>query len=193
MRLSRWKAVTESDFPWEREALDFLREHLPDHEPWYAWSNFEFIDDQGRVNEVDLLLLCPRGLILVEIKSRPGTVEGDAHNWTWTNEGYLSASEVASLKLDADWVILSACNTAAGGATSAEALSGLARGSWVAAARSGPSSPLPLRYAGSLDEWKRYQATSTEDTDDSPDDVGPGCIVAVLGFVIVPHGHCWRL
>ncbi|MFZ1101804.1 MAG: NERD domain-containing protein, partial [Hyphomicrobiaceae bacterium] len=87
MRLSRWTAVTESDFPWEREALDFLREHLPDHEPWHAWSNFEFIDDQGRVNEVDLLLLCPRGLILVEIKSRPGTVEGDAHSWIWTNEG----------------------------------------------------------------------------------------------------------
>jgi CHAT domain-containing protein len=31
------------------------------------------------------------------------------------------------LKLDADWVILSACDTAAGNAQSAEALSGLAR------------------------------------------------------------------
>ncbi|MGA8692082.1 MAG: CHAT domain-containing protein, partial [Methyloceanibacter sp.] len=28
--------------------------------------------------------------------------------------GLLTASEVAQLKLDADWVILSACNTAAG-------------------------------------------------------------------------------
>jgi CHAT domain-containing protein len=43
------------------------------------------------------------------------------------DDGYLSASEIASLKLDADWVILSACNTAAGGATNAEALSGLGR------------------------------------------------------------------
>jgi CHAT domain-containing protein len=43
------------------------------------------------------------------------------------DDGYLSASEVAALKLDADWVILSACNTAAGDAASAEALSGLAR------------------------------------------------------------------
>jgi serine/threonine protein kinase len=67
--------------------LELVREHLPDHEPWRAWSNFEFIDDQGRVNEVDLLLLCPRGLVLVEIKSRPGTVEGDAHSWAWSNEG----------------------------------------------------------------------------------------------------------
>jgi serine/threonine protein kinase len=87
MRPDRWTTVTDSSFPWEREALEFLREHLPDHEPWRAWSNFEFIDDQGRVNEVDLLVLGPRGLILVEIKSRPGTVEGDAHSWVWNNEG----------------------------------------------------------------------------------------------------------
>jgi hypothetical protein len=38
-------------------------------------------------------------------------------------------------KLDADWVILSACNTAAGAATSAEALSGLARAFIYAQAR----------------------------------------------------------
>ncbi len=87
MRSDRWTAVTESSFPWEREALEFLRGHLPDHEPWRAWSNFEFIDDQGRVNEVDLLVLGPRGLFLVEIKSRPSTVEGDNHSWIWTNEG----------------------------------------------------------------------------------------------------------
>ena len=41
------------------------------------------------------------------------------------DDRYLSASEIATLKLYADWVILSACNAAAGAATSAEALSGL--------------------------------------------------------------------
>ena len=51
------------------------------------------------------------------------------------DDGYLSASEIATLKLDADWVILSACNTAAGAATSAEALSGLARAFIYAQAR----------------------------------------------------------
>jgi CHAT domain-containing protein/tetratricopeptide (TPR) repeat protein len=52
------------------------------------------------------------------------------------DDGYLSASEIAALKLDADWVILSACNTAAGGASSAEALSGLGRAFIYAGARS---------------------------------------------------------
>jgi CHAT domain-containing protein len=48
----------------------------------------------------------------------------------------LTASEVAQLKLNADWVILSACNTAAGDAGNAEALSGLARAFFYAGARS---------------------------------------------------------
>ena len=51
------------------------------------------------------------------------------------DDGYLSASEIAGLKLDANWVILSACNTAAGGAQGAEALSGLARAFFYAGAR----------------------------------------------------------
>ena len=87
MKAPRWIAVSQSQFAWEREALDFARSHLPDHDPWRAWSNFEFIDDEGRVNEVDLLVLTPAGLVLVEIKSRPGTVKGDAQSWTWTTDG----------------------------------------------------------------------------------------------------------
>jgi CHAT domain-containing protein/tetratricopeptide (TPR) repeat protein len=51
------------------------------------------------------------------------------------DDGYLTSSEIAALKLDADWVILSACNTAAGGAEGAEALSGLARAFFYAQAR----------------------------------------------------------
>jgi serine/threonine protein kinase len=87
MRMGRWTAASQSAFDWEREALDFLRDHLPDHEPWRAWSNFEFIDDEGRVNEVDVLVLTPVGLVLIEVKSRPGSLRGDAFSWTWTTEG----------------------------------------------------------------------------------------------------------
>jgi CHAT domain-containing protein/tetratricopeptide (TPR) repeat protein len=52
------------------------------------------------------------------------------------DDGLLMASEVAQLKLDADWVVLSACNTAAEEKPGAEALSGLARAFFYAGAKS---------------------------------------------------------
>ena len=52
-----------------------------------------------------------------------------------TDDGLLMASEVAQLKLNADWVVLSACNTAAGDEPGAEALSGLARAFFYAGTR----------------------------------------------------------
>ena len=53
------------------------------------------------------------------------------------DDGYLSASEIAKLKLNADWVVLSACNTAAAdGTPGAEGLSGLAKAFFYAGARS---------------------------------------------------------
>ncbi len=67
--------------------------------------------------------------------SEPGLLLTPPEKATETDDGYLSASEVAALKLDADWVILSACNTAAGGTVGAEALSGLARAFFYAGAR----------------------------------------------------------
>jgi len=51
------------------------------------------------------------------------------------DDGLLTASEVAQLKLNADWVVLSACNTAAGDKVGGEALSGLARAFFYAGAR----------------------------------------------------------
>ena len=83
----RWKAIAESQYPWEREALVFVRERLPDHDPYQAWSNFEFVGQDGSIHEVDRLVLSPNGLFLIEIKSRPGTVSGDAGTWTWETDG----------------------------------------------------------------------------------------------------------
>ena len=51
------------------------------------------------------------------------------------DDGLFTASEVAQLNLNADWVILSACNTAAAENAGAEALSGLARAFFYAGAR----------------------------------------------------------
>ena len=83
-----WHQITPSGYAWEREALDRVRAGLPDTETFRAWANFEFIADNGAVYEVDLAVLTPAGLFLVEIKSRPGTLRGDGHTWTWrTPEG----------------------------------------------------------------------------------------------------------
>ena len=69
---TNWTTIAESQFPWERDALEFVRQHFPSHEPYRAWSNFEFIADDGSINEVDLLIFTPQGFFLIEIKSRPG-------------------------------------------------------------------------------------------------------------------------
>jgi len=72
--------------------------------------------------------LAEPGLILTPPKDRDtADLEKD--------DGYLSASEIAQLKLNADWVVLSACNTAAGESGNTEALSGLARAFFFAGAR----------------------------------------------------------
>jgi hypothetical protein len=54
---SNWHTISESGFPGEREALEFVRSRLPDREPYRAWANFEFVADDGSINEVDLLVL----------------------------------------------------------------------------------------------------------------------------------------
>jgi serine/threonine protein kinase len=82
-----WITVTESQYPWEREALAFVRQQFPTHEPYHAWANFEFIAADGSMNEVDLLACTPQGCFLIEIKSRPGRVFGDAGTWTWETAG----------------------------------------------------------------------------------------------------------
>src|ERR1035441_8101611 len=79
----RWKRVTESAFPLEAEALEYLRTALPDCDPYYGWTNFSFIADDGTVNEVDALIATPRGLFLVEIKSDDGELRGDRGPWTY--------------------------------------------------------------------------------------------------------------
>jgi CHAT domain-containing protein len=49
--------------------------------------------------------------------------------------GLLTLEEILGLKLDADWVVLSACNTAAGDGSGADAVSGLGRGFFYAGSR----------------------------------------------------------
>jgi CHAT domain-containing protein len=59
-------------------------------------------------------------------------------------DGLLTVEEILNLKLDADWVVLSACNTASGSAEGAEALSGLGRAFFYAGTRALLASNWPV-------------------------------------------------
>jgi hypothetical protein len=83
-RAKRWTTVSDSAFDHEREALAFLRRMLPDSDPIRVWSNFEFIARTGAMYEVDALVVTSAGVFLVEIKSYPGEISGDAGTWKWT-------------------------------------------------------------------------------------------------------------
>jgi CHAT domain-containing protein len=71
-----------------------------------------------------------------QAKAEPALVLTIPDNSSDQDDGLLQASEISELKLNADWVVLSACNTAASDGVGAEALSGLARAFFYAGARS---------------------------------------------------------
>ena len=78
------------------------------------------------------------GLVAGELAgvSEPALVLTQPAEGTETDIVLLTASEVAQLKLNADWVILSACNTAAAdGTPGARGLSGLAKAFFYAGSR----------------------------------------------------------
>ncbi|WP_175410410.1 BREX system serine/threonine kinase PglW [Streptomyces sp. TRM64462] len=87
MRDGRWVTVTESEFPHEQSGLDAIRARLRDNDPWRAWSNFTFTAGTGHVREVDLLVIAPGGVHLIELKDWHGTVESRNGTWLQTLPG----------------------------------------------------------------------------------------------------------
>jgi serine/threonine protein kinase len=87
MESPRWKIITPSQYEWERRGLDFIRMGLPDHDPYRAWSNFEFQNADGAIYEVDLLVLAKQGFWLVECKAWSGRISGDSGTWTRSHNG----------------------------------------------------------------------------------------------------------
>ena len=77
----RWTEVTPSQFTHETEGLNLVKALLPPRDPFRAWSNFEFRDNQGRWHEVDLLVIGQRRIHLVELKYYSGTLRGDDQAW----------------------------------------------------------------------------------------------------------------
>ncbi len=84
-----------------------------------------------------IVYFATHGLVAGDVKglAEPSLALSIPGRPTDLDDGLLTASEIAQLKLNADWVVLSACNTIAGDKPGAEALSGLARAFFYAGAR----------------------------------------------------------
>src|SRR6202008_1655710 len=84
-----------------------------------------------------IIYFATHGLVAGDIKglAEPSLALSIPAQPTDLDDGLLTASEAAQLKLNADWVVRSACNTVPGGKPGAEALSGLARAFFYAGAR----------------------------------------------------------
>jgi CHAT domain-containing protein len=97
---------------------------------------------QERLDQYRIVYFATHGLLagdvvdFAKLKAEPALVLSLPEHPTELDDGLLTASEVAQLKLNADWVVLSACNTASAEKPGADALSGLARAFFYAGARS---------------------------------------------------------
>jgi CHAT domain-containing protein len=109
-------------------------------------GNLKALSRDGRLARYRVLHFATHGLLageseaILKANAEPALLltpprEGASVNDLEEDDGLLMASEVAQLELDADWVVLSACNTAAGERGDAEVLSGLARAFFYAKAR----------------------------------------------------------
>ena len=91
------------------------------------------------------------GLVAGDLQSQDGALSEPAlvltppAAATPEDDGLLKASDIVGLKLNADWVILSACNTASGQTYGGEALSGLASAFLYAGAKALLASHWPVR------------------------------------------------
>jgi len=92
---------------------------------------------RARLADYRIVYFATHGLVAGDVKglAEPSLALSIPAQPSDIDDGLLTASEVAQLKLNADWVVLSACNTIAGDRPGAEALSGLARAFFYAGAR----------------------------------------------------------
>jgi CHAT domain-containing protein/Tfp pilus assembly protein PilF len=92
---------------------------------------------ENRLVDYRIVYFATHGLVAGDVKglAEPSLALAMPRQPTELDDGLLTASEIAQLKLNADWVVLSACNTIAGDKPGAEALSGLARAFFYAGAR----------------------------------------------------------
>ncbi len=111
--------------------------HAPDEALLLGSEATETRIRQSQLDRYRVVHFATHGLVAGELSglAEPALVLTPPIRPSEQDDGLLTASEVASLNLKADWVVLSACNTASGSEAGADALSGLARAFFFAGAR----------------------------------------------------------
>lgn len=103
---------------------------------------------KSRALDAHVVAFATHGLLAGEIEGtvEPGLVLTPPVRTSSEDNGYLASSEIATLDMNANWVILSACNTASSdGSVDSSSLSGLARSFFFAGAQSLLASHWPVR------------------------------------------------
>ncbi|MDT0304260.1 BREX system serine/threonine kinase PglW [Streptomonospora wellingtoniae] len=75
-----------SEFEWEQQGLDHIRQQMPDREPYRAWQCFSFTARGGRVRECDLFLVAPHGVFLLELKAHRGRATNRGGTWFFSKD-----------------------------------------------------------------------------------------------------------
>lgn len=97
------------------------------------------------LSHIDILAIATHGLVGGGANAEPALVLTPPEVATSEDNGLLSASEIAALRLNADWVILSACDSAGASDAAVPTYSGLARAFFQAGSQSVLVSMWPLR------------------------------------------------
>jgi CHAT domain-containing protein/tetratricopeptide (TPR) repeat protein len=100
-------------------------------------TEIKHMSDSGELAKYRILHFATHAALAGQVSntSEAGLILTPPKAATAIDDGYLTPPEISTLKLDADWVILSACNTAREGRAGGEALSELARAFFYAQAR----------------------------------------------------------
>jgi CHAT domain-containing protein len=100
-------------------------------------TTIKSLSESGRLEQYRMLHFATHGALSGQVRGsiEPGLVLTPPAAATQADDGYLTSSEISGLRLNADWVVLSACNTAGGEASNSEAFSGLARAFFYAGTR----------------------------------------------------------
>lgn len=128
-----------AELPKTAEELSLVSEYFNNKDIFIGRNFSERQIKSMQLDKYSVLSFATHGIIANEISgsNEPGLITTPPDIGTTEDDGVLNSSEIKNLDLNAELVILSACNTAAGdGSSTAEGLSGLTSAFFYAGARS---------------------------------------------------------